>query len=611
MIAQYGNLLRDSDVVFASVVIEADQRTRFYWGLAGLSVFGLLGLTMNLNALSLHNYYRWKLGRVWINESPEFGYRIPIAQMTSHERGAPYPLINSAMNFMAIGQMSDRNSTSRFTFSPKYCGSKRTGYVRTDFFADGKLDLADATAISGAAVNPSSVTNPLARTLFLLLNFRLGQWLPNPAKNKVGKWWSAPLRVLFSWLVWKPEDRHYAFVSDGGHDENTGIGALLERRCRIIVALDSSQDGNYAFSDFLKLIRVSAAEHGIEIVPPNSVSCNHSSNCEPIRFNELKPNLVGTSADHDQPDVLKGLCGSHYLIAEIRYPPKQSGDSKKPQNLKSYLIFLKPGLTGDEPTELLHYRNENHAFPHDPTVDQFYEPRRFSCFRQLGEHLGNVMCDELFPEDVWAQKPENDTAWLANRWTPAIHQASVPEYHSTFPWDASQAAEYLRTCVSENYRVNEIQVFETTPFGTWVTGCGNLESFAVAPLSQLLGSQYTHETRAGVRRQLLLGNAKVLDLLRPKDASKPPDKTMYSCAVDDLIEAFQPAVIRGDTDFQCELVQVISYYLEQDSKAFQFLNSVSGSDAVKDEVRSLARTNSTRLAPGTPKRSPRAKRNTR
>src|SRR6185436_20624549 len=55
--------------------------------------------------------------------------------------------------------------------------------------------------------------------------------------------------------------------TDGGHYENLGIESLLLRRCRLIIALDASEDGTYSFSDFTRLVRRMRMLHGIRIVP--------------------------------------------------------------------------------------------------------------------------------------------------------------------------------------------------------------------------------------------------------------------------------------------------------------------------------------------------------
>jgi hypothetical protein len=52
----------------------------------------------------------------------------------------------------------------------------------------------------------------------------------------------------------------------------------------------------------------------------------------------------------------------------------------------------------DEPAELINYRDENPDFPHDPTLDQFYDERRFESYRALGWHIGHKVTDAIEQE---------------------------------------------------------------------------------------------------------------------------------------------------------------------------------------------------------------------
>ncbi len=530
LIAHYGNMIRSPDIVFNTIVGDADQSFRlsvFRWSLL---VTVVLGLLIDLNGTSLNGYYRRKLAELWINESPQHGYQIPLSQLSTTDKGGPYHLLNGTLNLMWRDKYPTQDALGRFTFSRRFCGSKRTGYVQTDSYFNNKLDLADALAISGAAVNPAAVANPLARVLMLLLNFRLGQWLPNPACNRLGHWWGSPLRLFINFLFWKPEDRAYCFVSDGGHDENSGVGALLERRCRVIIAVDASFDPDYSFVDMLRLIRLGAAEHGVRIVEPGKSVSTPACQTPPLPFDRLIP-----------AKQLKGLAQSHYFVAHIVYPPAIGPVSEQPP---SYLILVKPNFTGDEPTELLHYRKENPDFPHDPSVDQFYEPRRFACYRQLGEHTGEVVCDELFNETRWPNTTERGW-WLADEWT--LSQAPSVEVVTKIPaeFNASTRAAVLHGLCHSDPSVRRAA----------------LELFSLDQLP------------AGTPRPLLRQ------------------------AVEDLITAFWAASAQHDTTFQVLLCAVISKYVSLQG-ARSFLKRVSrGGQGISDEVVQEAQMRSVSLKP--------------
>jgi hypothetical protein len=50
---------------------------------------------------------------------------------------------------------------------------------------------------------------------------------------------------------------------------------------------------------------------------------------------------------------------------------------------------------GDEPAQVLGQRAASSAFPHDTTLNQFYNETRFEAYRALGEHLGETVCNKF------------------------------------------------------------------------------------------------------------------------------------------------------------------------------------------------------------------------
>src|SRR5262249_28319525 len=138
----------------------------------------------------------------------------------------------------------------------------------------------------------------LIKVIMMILNIRLGQWIPHPAnfrkqKQKV-KEDKTPSSTRENWLknlahsvkacvhhlidgpnilglicfsgIRKIENRSFCFVTDGGHYENLGLWPLLDRRCFLILVSDASQDGHHSFEDFLRLCRRSRLEFDIDLV---------------------------------------------------------------------------------------------------------------------------------------------------------------------------------------------------------------------------------------------------------------------------------------------------------------------------------------------------------
>ena len=68
---------------------------------------------------------------------------------------------------------------------------------------------------------------------------------------------------------------------------------------------------------------------------------------------------------------------AHASVARVRYLDGQSPCS--------ILVYVKPTLVGDEPADIAHYHSENPDFPHEATVDQFFEEAQWESYRKLGE----------------------------------------------------------------------------------------------------------------------------------------------------------------------------------------------------------------------------------
>jgi hypothetical protein len=50
------------------------------------------------------------------------------------------------------------------------------------------------------------------------------------------------------------------------------------------------------------------------------------------------------------------------------------------------LLYLKASLTGNEPPDVKNYADQNTAFPHQSTDDQWFDESQFESYRRLGYH---------------------------------------------------------------------------------------------------------------------------------------------------------------------------------------------------------------------------------
>jgi hypothetical protein len=58
---------------------------------------------------------------------------------------------------------------------------------------------------------------------------------------------------------------------------------------------------------------------------------------------------------------------------------------------KGLILYLKLSVTGNEPELIRRYRTLNGDFPHQSTLDQFFDEEQFECYRRLGVHVAEGM----------------------------------------------------------------------------------------------------------------------------------------------------------------------------------------------------------------------------
>lgn len=406
--AAFPGVLRDPSTVFAVNVLAFDQATRwttFKWCL-GLFVFA--SLMINVNATTLHGFYARELANNWIQSDEDSD--MPLKDADATPQGLPYHLLSGSVHWMGTRRKAAGEVLrDHFLLSPLYCGCEKTGFVETRQYKDHEIGLGDAIAISGAAVSPIQQVNPLLQSLLWLANLRLGQWLPNPnhgtflptkSRKLIARIPVTPWRLMMR-IFQVAERRPFLFVTDGGHHENLGIGPLLKRRCRFILAIDAGQDAEYAFSDLSRLMRWARVKHNVKLQPVDSLIDTDTDDplnaardsddpddninvMESLRsaidaWNDLAP-------DNGQRLSSRRLSSRHFVVLRIHYP-----DVDGP----SWLIYAKTSLTGDEPAELIRYAESDKEFPHNPTSNQFYSPDMFEAYRQLGEHMIESMTGQL------------------------------------------------------------------------------------------------------------------------------------------------------------------------------------------------------------------------
>ncbi len=340
---------------------------------------------ININKISLHNFYRDRLSRAYLiqhNDNQQESLK-PFAKikhrddlkMSKLKKKLPYHIINTNLNLTKKLPSVDENGNfgegvlrdgESFIFSRNWCGSEKTGYRITEDYEknDNHLDLGSAMAISGAAVNIGMAHSnlPVFRLLLGLLNIRLGYWAVHPGIEPSRKWqWlvkksAGSLDVIKEWIGLYSQDGKFINLSDGGHFDNIGVYELLRRRCKYIIVGDAEADPEMRFQALSYIIRLARIDFGIEIE---------------IDISDI------------QPGKDTGLSRNYCAIGIIKYPVRDGMAEEV-----GYLLYCKSSLTGDEPPHLHEYKTKHPQFPHQTTADQWFDEQQFEAYRELGYQVG-------------------------------------------------------------------------------------------------------------------------------------------------------------------------------------------------------------------------------
>jgi hypothetical protein len=431
--------------------------TYWFWLAGAIGAALLLSLVGNINRISPHYFYRDRLIETYLRteagdkhgQMRTFANKMELKLTALHgadpESGignsAPYLLISAAINLSGSRDLTRKDRKSaHFLFSKYYCGSRQTGYRKTDHYRGGKTKLGGAMTVSGAAASSAVGYHTFFAQAFLtsILNLRLGVWLANPReddRDEQGVFW--PRYMLREVFDRTNECGALVNLSDGGHTgDNVGIYPLLERGCQVIIACDAEADPKLSFGSFTEALRQAYVDLGVDV--------------------DIDLSMI-------RPDPKTGLSRSHCAVGRIRYPNRE--------DQPSWLIYLKSSLTGDEPAPVLNYRSTSPAFPHETTADQFFDDAQFESYRSLGVHIAEEAFANWAVEmnlkaglPVWTDtKPESgkahragarhrDDVWqeLVYRHTP-FRPAEVDDFQRLMQQSSALERLFLETPRLERY----------------------------------------------------------------------------------------------------------------------------------------------------------------
>jgi hypothetical protein len=332
---------------------------------------------LNINLTGPHRLYRDQLARTFVQTDEADATPVPLSSINQGAR-APYHLINTTLNVPSSGNVALRERKSDFfLFSKSYCGSPATGYFpTTDWKAnDAVPDLATAMAISGAAASSymGLGSMPTLTALLTFLNVRLGFWIRNQ-KRPDAKGYPAFACLMREMFGLKMSEREpWLNLSDGGHIENLAIYELLRRRCKLIISVDGESDPAYTFQGLMTLVRHAQIDFGARIE---------------VNLSDIRP------------DPTTGYSQSHAALCTVHYPDGSLG----------FIIYMKLSVTGNESEMIRRYRINHPEFPHQSTLDQFFDEEQFEVYRQLGVHVANGLFLPALMD--WDDKIDDVPKWF-------------------------------------------------------------------------------------------------------------------------------------------------------------------------------------------------------
>ena len=251
-----------------------------------------------------------------------------------------------------------------------------------------------------------------------LLNIRLGHWWFSGVDPR----WRAKRSLLtplerLAWSRWFPVQGHLLnellaqfpgtarynwYLSDGGHFENTACYELIRRKVPLIIVCDNGEDPKCDLTDLGQLVRKARLDFGCEIrflaqaeieagVHPQLVAEKCIGTVQ--QLSRICGPLASEAPRYRQSDVYAALAIARYA-----------------EGARSVIVWIKPGVSGAEPQDVIEYAVANGAFPQQPTADQFFDEAQWESYRKLGNWIG---------ESLFRERDGEETRWQPNSLAPA------------------------------------------------------------------------------------------------------------------------------------------------------------------------------------------------
>ncbi len=336
------------------------------------------------NTTALRRYYERRLRRMTEGN----GQRVSWAGIADalHEPNnlaserLPLPILNATLD-LGLGA-SDAEQTSYgplFEFGPLRFGTTGIGYYCTAGHGAPCTTYPRRTEMGGF-VRASAVSGAAVDTAFLdpigggqvetfvasALNIDLGMWFKNPsADRKASLCWlkavpGSPIFLRGKWYRDKGKSACRIKLTDGGHFENLGAFSLVRRLPHKLIIVDGESDAGYDFPGYHRLKSLLLTDMNLRISIPD---IDHSLQDGPI----FEGKVYGAVDPED----------GRLRTVDILY--LKIPDRK----------FVEQYCHGGSlPASVCDYASTAPRFPFDRTTgDQYYDPRQFEAYRDLGLYV--------------------------------------------------------------------------------------------------------------------------------------------------------------------------------------------------------------------------------
>ncbi len=396
---------------------------------AALAVISVLDVT----SLSLHPYYRHRLGRAfavrrvtksgresaapyadneytWLIKHGRVHAVTPGTTSPSEPAGGPAFIFAAAAALSGDGRPAPGLNAVSFVLSSDHIGGPELGYWNTrELFKHAPPRIKrDLTVITAVAVSGAAFASAMGRyqkgfeKLLAVSGARLGTWLPNPnfyasrgssgPQNAAKSWPRSLPRIRGAGYFYREllglnyKDARLVQVTDGGHYDNLGLVEALRRRCRFIICIDGGGDTPPLLSGLAESVRLATYELGALVKFDGS---------HDYLLADVAP---GSGNSRGARDIFSGLqprLAKRTVASAVITYPKIPGLLDDEDQRTGLLIYAKAVLCEACPPWLLTYAAAHPEFPHDPTFDQWFNEGQFAAYTELGRIMGRQVQDCL------------------------------------------------------------------------------------------------------------------------------------------------------------------------------------------------------------------------